>query len=139
MVGRLIVMDEADQAQGGRYRQTQLADTSVTFRACATVINIALSMLETPAGRARLISIGQMIVTGRDHFDHIYEDSPRNMGWWVDLFLERLRASFPSVLLTNRIGGEGVASRANWARGGIKMRQWDPPKAGLMKLNKKVP
>ncbi|KAH7240891.1 uncharacterized protein BKA55DRAFT_693135 [Fusarium redolens] len=139
MIGRLRVMVEADQAQPGYdYAQTRLPDTSVEFRAAATVVNLALSMLETPEGRSRITQIGQTFISYRRSFQHIYEDDPRNMPWWVDFFLNRLRASFPNVVLSNHIKGEGSAQKSNWARGGLKMREWDPSMAGTMRLNKKV-
>ncbi|KAF5261425.1 hypothetical protein FOXYS1_7877 [Fusarium oxysporum] len=139
MIGRLRVMVEADQAPPGyEYAQTKLPDTSVEFRAAATVVNLALSMLETPEGRSCITRIGQTFIASRRSFHHIYEDDPRNMPWWVDFFLNRLRATFPNVVLSNHINGEGQTEKSNWARGGLKMRQWDPSMAGTMRLNKKV-
>ncbi|KAK2690436.1 hypothetical protein QWA68_011234 [Fusarium oxysporum] len=139
MIGRLRVMVEADQAQPGYdYAQTRLPDTSVEFRAAATVVNLALSMLETPEGRSCITQIGHKFIASRSSFHHIYEDDPRHMPWWVDFFLNRLRATFPNVVLSNHIKGEGQAQKSNWARGGLKMRQWDPSLAGIMRLNKKV-
>jgi hypothetical protein len=139
MIGRLRVLVEADQALPGYdYAQTKLPDTSVEFRAVATVVNLALSMLETPEGRSCITQIGQTFIAARANFHHIYEDDPRNMPWWVDLFLTRLRATFPNVVLSNHINGEGQAEKSNWARGGLNMRQWDPSMAGTMRLNKKV-
>lgn len=64
-------------------------------------------MLETPVGTARLVDIGQAMVRSQRSFDNIYEDGLENMGWWAGRFLVRLRVSFPTIVLTNRICSEG--------------------------------
>ncbi|KAI1326142.1 hypothetical protein F5Y16DRAFT_422069 [Xylariaceae sp. FL0255] len=117
---------------------TVVQSDSVTFRAVASVIHLGLSILETPHGRSGLTAIGTAVIAYRRNSDHIYEDDPENMPWWVDLFLLRLRASFPVTVLTNRIGGEGQTVRANRGRGGVKMRQWDADNAGVLRLNKLI-
>jgi hypothetical protein len=138
LLGRLRIFSESDRTDIEPPSQTALDITSPLFHTVAMVVNLGLSMLETEVGKSRIADIGREIISRRQNFDHIYEDHPRNMGWWVELFLVRLRTSFVSVILTNRIGGEGQVSKSNWARDGSRMRQWDPTQAGLLKLNKMV-
>ncbi|CAM1506345.1 Fc.00g059860.m01.CDS01 [Cosmosporella sp. VM-42] len=114
MTGRLRGFDEADRAdRNGSFRQAAIEDNSIEFRSAAVAINPGLSMIETPIGNRRIEAIGQRIIGYRSNFEYIYEDDPQNMLWWVELFLARLRASFPNVVLTNHIGGEGQTEKAN--------------------------
>ncbi|KAI0903663.1 hypothetical protein F4823DRAFT_568460 [Ustulina deusta] len=137
-VGGLRMSQESDGTDANPPRLSTVARDSVTFRAVAAVVDLGLSLLETPEGKHSLAWIGREVISHRAHFDHIYEDRPENMAWWVDFFLVRLRNHFPPLVLTNHIRGEGEAYKANWARGGLKMNQWDPNKAGVMKLNKLI-
>ncbi|EEY21947.1 conserved hypothetical protein [Verticillium alfalfae VaMs.102] len=136
LVGGLRLFNESDRTDVTPPPQSGVTPETPTFRAVAAAINLGLSMLETPLGTARLIDIGRAVLRGHRQFDNIYEDRPENMGWWVGLFLARLRSSFPTVVMTNHIGGEGQVQRANWARDGSRMRQWDPSLAGVLRLNK---
>ncbi|KAK8004637.1 hypothetical protein PG989_004356 [Apiospora arundinis] len=137
-ISGLRIIEESDATGSTRPATTEVDKDSITFRAVTTCINLGLRLLESPQGKAALVSIGQGVVSNRAKFEHIYEDNPQNMPWWVELFLARLRASFPSALLTNRLAGEGATLRANWGQGGVKMRQWDPKDAGNLKLNKLI-
>jgi hypothetical protein len=66
----------------------------------AAAINIGLSILETPRGRQTLRAVGQEVVrlwTVRR--DHTFGGDVRQMGAYVDYFLERVRADFPLVFV----------------------------------------
>lgn len=136
------VFEEADHDSKQRLA---IPDTNVKFFATATVLDLGLRMLEHPAGKSGLDNIGGRLVKKLKDHEHIYDKtdkSPRNrIPEWTSLFLARLRGTFPNVILTNHMGGEGQVQRANWAdpaSASSKMLQWDPTKAGAFKLNKFV-
>ncbi|KAI0968664.1 hypothetical protein F4678DRAFT_442443 [Xylaria arbuscula] len=90
--------------------------------------------MECHTGRAALKSVGINFIRYSQNFQHIYEDSLNNMGYWVDMFLYRIRRNFPTVLLSNNFAGESEAEKSNWALGGVGMSQWNPKEAGAMRL-----
>ncbi|KAI1313267.1 hypothetical protein F5Y03DRAFT_390288 [Xylaria venustula] len=104
------------------------------FLAVGAIINLALQLMECQTGRTALTSVGIKFIRHSQNFEHIYEDSLNNMGYWVDMFLYRIRRSFPAVLLSNNFAGESEAEKANWALGGAGMSQWNPKEAGAMRL-----
>ncbi|KAI0403870.1 hypothetical protein F4802DRAFT_569693 [Xylaria palmicola] len=137
-VGGLHIYDQSNRTDVSPPRETPVEPNTPLFRAVATVIHLGLSLLETPPGKEGLVRIGCGLIQERENRNHIYEDRLENMMWWVELFLARLRGSFPALVLTNRMGGEGQALRSNWASGGLNMRQYDPKDAGILKLNKLI-
>lgn len=137
-VGGLRIFEESDRMDAFPPDKKVLDKDSVVFRAVVIVIDLGLNILETEQGKRGIAKVGINVISNRKNFEHIYEDKAENMMWWVELFLARLRASFPGIILTSRIGGEGQTFRTNWAQGGVKMRQWDPKASGVMQLNKLV-
>ena len=134
----LLILDQSDDINSSVPPETEVPKESETFRTVAAALNLGLGMIESDRSRKALRDIGEGVVSNQRSTDHIYEESQHGMMWWVDLFLARLRGSFPPVVLTNRIGGEGQTQRANWAQGGLRLRQWEPKDAGILRLNKSV-
>ncbi|KAI1349766.1 hypothetical protein F5Y01DRAFT_316439 [Xylaria sp. FL0043] len=137
-VGGLRVYDQSDRTDANPSYETPVDPSNALFRAVAAVIHLGLSLLETPRSRETLVQIGLGLIQERGNCNHVYEDRPENMMRWVELFLARMRGSFPTLILTNRIRGEGLMLRNDWASPGIKMRQYDPKDAGILKLNKLI-
>lgn len=108
------------------------------FFAVGTMVNIALSMLEHERGKKGLVAIGNGVIAEIHPDKRVYKDGPEDMPDWVDTFLQKLRGSFPPVVLNNSLDGEGQLRRSNWAAGGRRMQDWDPKDAGLMRLNQLV-
>jgi hypothetical protein len=66
----------------------------------AASINIGLSILETPTGRQALRAIGREVVRlWEANRSHIFGGDVRQMGAYVDYFLERIRSDFPLVFV----------------------------------------
>ncbi|KAI0536633.1 hypothetical protein GGR58DRAFT_528110 [Xylaria digitata] len=137
-VERLQISIESDRADVIPPPTVVAATGSIIFRVVSTVIDLGLSLLEMPRSKNALVEVGTKFLSCAANFDHIYEDSPGNMIWWVEVFLSKLRSSFPPIVLTNRLAGEGFMLRANWGLGSTKMEQWDPKKAGKLSLNKMI-
>ncbi|KAF7536450.1 hypothetical protein G7054_g4585 [Neopestalotiopsis clavispora] len=95
-------------------------------------------MLETVRGKEGLVTIGKKVIADIHPDKRMYKDIPEDVSYWVGTFLQKLRGSFPSVVLTNSIRGEGRARRSKWAAGGSRMQDWDPKDAGLMMLNQLI-
>jgi hypothetical protein len=89
--------------------------TDVKFLAIAAVLDLGLRLLESPAGRSGLESIGSKLISVSKDHEHVYNKKDRSsrntIPEWTALFLIRLRATFPSVVLTNHLGGEGQTAK----------------------------
>ncbi|KAJ4409230.1 hypothetical protein N0V82_009503 [Gnomoniopsis sp. IMI 355080] len=108
----LRLFEESDQNS----KQTILVpSTDVKFHATAAVLDLGLRMLESPAGQAGLNRIGSRLVHTLKNHEHIYDKSnksPKNsIPEWTSLFLRRLRATFPNVILNQPHGRRGPASK----------------------------
>ncbi|KAH8787881.1 hypothetical protein F5883DRAFT_657167 [Diaporthe sp. PMI_573] len=135
----LRVSEEADEDKASAL----VPETDVKFLAIAAVLDLGLRLLESPAGKAGLESIGCNLITILKDHEHLYDKNGRSsrntIPEWTALFLTRLRATFPCVVLTNHLGGEGQVARLNWAdpsKPNSKMLEWDPSSAGIFRLNK---
>ncbi|RWA09822.1 hypothetical protein EKO27_g5309 [Xylaria grammica] len=135
-VGELQIVDESDSTAVDPPQETLVDPKSTMYRTVGAAVHLGLSLLETPQGKEALVDIGRAVVAASGN--HIYYDDPKNMVFWVERFLTQLRSTFPSVILSRRIGGEGAILRTDWDSGGLGMKDWHPKKAGALRLNKTI-
>lgn len=95
---------------------------SQAFRVAVFAMDYGLSLLESRRGLAALIQTGtvswkKVRLSERRDFafkGDLYKD-PSLMDGFVRRFLSKCRANPPTVILSDRIPGEGLAIRMNWA------------------------
>ncbi|KAI0410264.1 hypothetical protein F5X98DRAFT_386687 [Xylaria grammica] len=135
-VGGLQVADESDSTAVNPPQETPVDPKSTVYRTVGAAVHLGLSLLETSRGKEALVDIGRAVVSASGN--HIYYDDPKNMIFWVERFLTQLRSTFPSVILSRRIAGEGAILRTDWASGGLGIEDWHPKNAGALRLNKTI-
>ncbi|KAI1347079.1 hypothetical protein F5Y01DRAFT_319154 [Xylaria sp. FL0043] len=127
--GLRVSMDAAyaDTISGGA-GTVPLDPTSFEFRAAAAAVDLGLYLLEIHEGHRHLPAIGLKVVTHRGH-SHI---RPEHLHGLANTFTNKLRDSFPPLLLTNYITGQGLLRKV--IREG-SINEWEPSKAGMICLD----
>ncbi|KAI0813846.1 hypothetical protein GGR55DRAFT_676775 [Xylaria sp. FL0064] len=107
-VGKLRVLMDADYVAttSGGAGTIPLDPSSVYFRAAAAAVDLGLSLLEIHEGHRNLPDVGIDVITHREH-SHIHPETAANLHGLADIFTDKLRESFPPLLLTNYITGQG--------------------------------
>ena len=80
----------------------ELPAKSTRYRAVESIIDLGLSVLETPEGRESLVNVAVATITQRREKTkhHLYGNhSLDDMPMWINEFLTRLRGSFPDTAL----------------------------------------
>ncbi|UPK94800.1 hypothetical protein LCI18_005735 [Fusarium solani-melongenae] len=92
-----------------------------TFRVSAFVFHLGLSLLESPRSREALYQLISKTYQVSQHYTrktfiwtgNIQSDRERTQKL-VDSFLSKCRASQPNLIVSDRIAGEGLATRLDW-------------------------
>ncbi|KAF3805003.1 hypothetical protein GCG54_00005748 [Colletotrichum gloeosporioides] len=98
---------------------------------------MALCILESPQGRQSLINLANQLVALRNAKKtpekHLYKGSPEDMHLTINLFLQKIRSSFPLVFLT-LFDGEGVTTKrkGEW---GDNLQNYEPQVAVWLELH----
>ncbi|KAK1764962.1 hypothetical protein QBC33DRAFT_561242 [Phialemonium atrogriseum] len=104
----------------------QLSPDSTRFKVVEAIIDMALSILETPKGRQSLVDVATRFVVARNSaknpVPHLYKRPMNEMPKCIDEFLDKTRKNFPYTFLTIT-DGEAIAVKEDW---GTDMAQYDP-------------
>jgi hypothetical protein len=143
-IGNLVVYS-------GEVRPEDLiAPNSTRYKIVEAMIHLALSLLETQAGRRSLADVAAAIIQERDNTPgsrsrrppHIYRDSIDNLPSWIQRFITRMRGNFPPVCISGRCLGEAEAEKHNWGAGpgmNMDMGRYDAgPAAGILFLSEPI-
>jgi hypothetical protein len=115
----------------------ELPAKSTRYRAVESIIDLGLSVLETPEGRESIVNVAVATITQRrgKKKHHLYGNhSLDDMPMWINEFLTRLRGSFPDIYIV-KMEGEGMAIKYEW---GDDMASYYPKSAAELRLNRTV-
>lgn len=119
----------------------QVGSTSRYFRIAAFAMHLGLSMLEAH-GASALIATGTKIWhdvgrRGRKNwaFQGDLTKTPDAMGPYTSSYLRKLRASSPTIIISDRLVGDGATVRLAW---GSSADVYNAKQAVLFQLNKSV-
>ncbi|KPM38673.1 hypothetical protein AK830_g7871 [Neonectria ditissima] len=131
-----------NQSDANPFHTPDIPPTSRTFRVVAFSFNLAMFMLESPRGNDALLSTGNGIwnVFGRrQRRTTIFQGDESTMPAFVNKFLAKCRADPPTIIVSDRITGEGLAERVDWQNvHGAKEDVYSAKWAALFRLNKTV-
>lgn len=133
---RVVIQDQPDPMQ-----VAHAPPTSRYFRLAAFVMHLGLSMLEAQGARA-LTTTGTKIwhdVGRRGRKDWAFRGdltkAPGAMTAYTISFLKKCRASSPTIVITDRLVGDGVTQRLDW---GKSADVYNAKQAVLFQINKSV-
>ena len=98
---------------------TQLEPNSITFTYVASAAHMALRILENPTCRQRLAQLALKLDTDRD-LGSRFRNDPALARSFVDLFLQKLRANFPMIVVNDTMSDPGLLGyhpRGDWDGG----------------------
>lgn len=104
------------------------------------IIDMALCILESPQGRQSLVALANQLVALRNAKKkpqkHLYTGSPEDMHMAINMFLQKIRSSFPFVFLT-LFDGEGVTTKeeGEW---GDSLQNYEPQRAVWLALHSHI-
>ncbi|KAK7416158.1 hypothetical protein QQX98_005355 [Neonectria punicea] len=116
-------------------RYSQVIPDDKRVEAIAAGIHVALALLESPAGKSRLLRTATKILENRINRGdpHVYNDRLERLRYWVDQFLHEMGSDFPNVYLTNTVWGEAKMRKWEWGR---DIRRYNAKAAGILQINK---
>lgn len=136
---RVVTQDHDDPAD-----IRPLAATSRSFRFVALAMHFGLTMLETREGREALVETGTSIwkeLGPRARRDILFRGDPvkdgQLMAASVDRYLTKIRADLPTVIVSDRIEGEGETIRLQWINV-LREADYTAKMAVFFRLNKTV-
>ena len=115
----------------------EVAPGDPRFEAVAMIIHVALAIVASPPGKARLTRTGHRFLEERSMRGErfVYNDRVDRLPHWVDEFLREMRSDFPNVYLTNTVRGEARMRKFDWGR---DIRLYNTKTAGVLQINKMV-
>lgn len=133
---RVVIQDQKDPMQ-----VAYAPPTSRYFRLAAFAMHLGLSMLEAQNAKA-LTATGTKIwydVGRRGRKGWAFQDdltkTPGAMAAYTTSFLRKCRASSPTIVITDRLFGDGVTQRLAW---GTNANIYNAKQAALFQINKSV-
>jgi hypothetical protein len=109
------------------------------YRIVQSIVDLGLSLLETPRGKESLVEVATAIINARNAEQppahHIYPDKDKldRMPYWIERFLASMKANFPETRISEEVKGEAEAQRYEWQG---TMSDYNPRLAGTLFLSK---
>lgn len=115
--------------------EVELPPGDIRYTIVSEVIELAMNLMESPAGRFSLVDVGTNTVKAfndaKPPTNHLYQRPLSDMGWCIDEFLGHVRACFPLVYL-NTLQEEAMVQRTSW---GSNVSTFDPQIAAWLELH----
>jgi hypothetical protein len=130
------------------YHVETVASNTTTFQLVAFGICLAFEILESPSGSGELAATGRAILA--EFRPKTLKSGPLKLGSGkqppadlADRFLTEIRSDFPSIAISNRVGGDAYTIRKRWYTESDKPADdpvpiYRPKDAGVLFIDKGV-